>query len=433
MSSRFDMSKLAFRFVSCCLLSFFAGAQEVPKDLPSVAAINAYQGYLERPGYSAFAISRHGAYGASWSYGLIAAAESAAIEECEKMAPASPCFVVSVDGESLQETLDIKDLKGFFNDEQGRIWPAVEAERVPIQIARSQEQIQAYRLYTPLRGNKAFAASMEGVFGFSEGHINRYQAEEAALQKCRETATKASSCKIVDVNNQASVARITVAVEPSEPLAAPALPEIQSDNVTLQLAMRLLGDRWEEYQGAARNKAVAANQFGALGIADEHISALVAEEAALSTCETYNEMRRNTRYLANKVAPCVLVASNDYFDTEHLTTLLKSQESESVKSVVVGDYIQDWHGKYQLEVDDTKPASNEDSVYFLIGARGFQLYQGDSFRASGRYQRQDDKLMLNYDQGQGDPKQRALVFSKGGTALYFEGAPEQVMLKTSQL
>lgn len=312
---------------TCSLfLSGYVSAQQVPTDLPNQEAIDAYLSYQQRPAYSAFAISRQGEFGSAWSYGLISAAENAALEECEKNAPVAPCYIVSVDGESTRQTLDVKDLLAQFEDAKRQQWPEVEFEKVPLQIANNDDQIKQYQGYTKELGYKAFAASRDGSWGASFGQITDESARFLALESCRQHNKGGKSCAIVDANNRASMGRITVKTEATEladTIVAPMLEE--SDVRSKERAKTFFKNRWDEYQGAERNKAFAVNNFGAMGMAVEHASTLVAEEAALNTCESYNRIKESFPGPDSRVAPCYIIATNNFFDSENID-LVEAQE-----------------------------------------------------------------------------------------------------------
>lgn len=302
-----------------CIYSQFSHAQQVPIDLPNEQAIEAYALYLSKAHYSAFAVSREGTFGMAWSWGVIASAESAAIEDCEISAPTSPCFVVSIDGESLQETIEVSALIDRLIAQRQRVWPTVEKATVPIQIAANKPQINAYQQYLEINGHKALAVARDGSWGIGGQKSNDEKAVKAALEECHSKAKNPKNCKIIDQNNRAVLGRVAVQVgEIDRDLDLP-LPELMpSDLASKKKAMPLFKDRWEEYQEAERHKAFAINNFGAMGMAKEHASALVAEEAALSSCESYNDIRRNSLLHSHKVAPCFIIATNNFFDTDNI-------------------------------------------------------------------------------------------------------------------
>lgn len=320
-------SRCATTAAAIILFSSGLGAQEVPVDLPSEEAIEAYLLYQGRPAYSAFAMSREGAFGSAWSYGLISAAEDAAIEECEKKQSSSPCYIVSVDGKSTRQTLDVKALLEQFSDAKRQSWPEVDTDKVPLQIANNNEQIEAYQQYTANIGYKAFAASRDGSWGASSEQITEEKAKSLALAACSKHGNGGKSCSIIDTNNRATLGRIKVKVQSSEALAdnieEPLMME--SDLRSKERAKPLFKDRWTEYQDADRNKAYAVNNFGAMGMAVEHANSLVAEEAALSTCESYNELKRNYPGVNSRIAPCYIIATNNYFNKDNIE-LVEAQE-----------------------------------------------------------------------------------------------------------
>lgn len=300
-----------------CIYSQSSHAQQVPIDLPNEQAIEAYQLYLNKAHYSAFAVSREGTFGMSWSWGIVASAESAAIEDCEKTGPTSPCFVVSIDGKSLQETIDIAALLAKLSALRQRVWPEVEKATVPIQIAANPQQISAYQQYLKVNGHKALAVARDGSWGIGGQKSNDEKAIKSALEECQSKAKNPKNCKVIDQNNRALLGRVTVQVgEVDSELQLPEL--LPSDLASKKKAIPLFKDRWEEYQEAERHKAFAINNFGALGMAKEHASALVAEEAALSSCESYNDIRRNSLLHSHKVAPCFIIATNNFFDTDNI-------------------------------------------------------------------------------------------------------------------
>lgn len=309
------------------LFSFCAVAQQVPVDLPDQESIEAYLSYQERPGYSAFAISRSGAYGSSWSYGLISSAENAALDDCEKGQPSSPCYIISMDGESTRPTLDVSELLTQFKDAKAQVWPSVEPEKVPLQIANSEVQVAQYQAYTSLVGYKAFAAARDGSWGIASSQITEERAQFLALQACSDHESGGKNCSIIDTNNRATMGRITVKTKATEDFAstiqAPAMEG--SDLRSAERAKVFFKDRWQEYQKAERNKAYAVNNFGATGMAVEHASSLVAEEAALTTCEAFNQLKRNFPGIDSRVAPCYIIATNNYFDVENIE-LVEAQE-----------------------------------------------------------------------------------------------------------
>ncbi len=308
------------------LFSGWLSAQQVPTDLPSKESIDAYLSYLERPGYSAFAISRQGEFGSAWSYGLISAAENAALDDCEKNAPVAPCYIVSVDGQSTRDTMDVKELLAQFEDAKRQQWPSVDFEKVPLQIASNEVQIKQYQRYTSQIGYKAFAASRDGSWGISSAQITDERARFLAMESCRQHEKGGKSCAIIDANNRATMGRITVKTEATEladVILAPAMEE--SDVRSRERAKTLFKSRWDEYQKAERNKAFAVNNFGAMGMAVEHASSLVAEEAALNTCESYNSIKQSFPGPNSRIAPCYIIATNNFFDVENID-LVEAQE-----------------------------------------------------------------------------------------------------------
>lgn len=313
--------------VSTLLFSFTAAAQQVPTDLPSPEAIEAYLKYQQRPAYSAFAISRQGDFAAAWSYGLLSSAENAALDECEKNQPTAPCYIVSVDGKSTRQTLDVKALLAQFEDAKAQVWPIVDTEKVPLQVASNPEQVAQYQHYTGLTGYKAFAASRDGSWGISFSQITDERAQFLALQACGTHENGGKSCAIVDTNNRATMGRIKVKTQATEDFADTIqAPEMEGSDVrSAERAKALFKERWQEYQNAERNKAYAVNNFGAMGMAVEHATTLVAEEAALSTCESFNQLKRNFPGINSRIAPCFIIATNNYFDVDNIE-LVEAQE-----------------------------------------------------------------------------------------------------------
>lgn len=310
--------------LSICCQSVYA--QQVPVDLPNEKAIEAYQLYLSKAHYSAFAVSREGTFGMSWSWGVISSAESAAIEDCEKSTPTSPCFVVSIDGESLQETMEVSALLEKLTAQRIRTWAEVEKATVPIQIAANPEQISAYQQYLKVNGHKALAVARDGSWGIGGQKSNDEKAVKAALEECRAKTDKPRNCKIIDQNNRALLGRVAVQVEGLDSGLQLPLPELMpSDLASKKKAIPLFKDRWDEYQEAERHKAFAINNFGAMGMAKEHATALVAEEAALSSCESYNDIRINSLLHSHKVAPCFIIATNNFFDTDNIDKVSKQK------------------------------------------------------------------------------------------------------------
>lgn len=317
--SLYKRISLVFSAFVASFLSHFCFAFEVPVDLPNEAAIDAYEVYLQRAHYSAFAVSREGAYGSSWSYGIVSAAELAAIEDCQQTTPSSPCFVVSIDGKSLQETVDPETLVKRLEEQRQVQWPQVKKGAVPIQIAANPEQIANYQEYLLLTGHKAFVASRDGAWGMGWQKSNDEQAVKAAIDDCHSKTTNPRGCSVIDQNHQATLGRVAVRLPDTQEDTPIALPDIlQSDLASKQKAIPLFKNRWQEYQDAERHKAFAINNFGASGMAKEHASALVAEEAALSSCEAYNAIRRNSPIHFDKVAPCFIVATNNFYDVDNI-------------------------------------------------------------------------------------------------------------------
>lgn len=309
---------LATFTLSLSVLCSPAVAQQVPAHLPTPEAVEAYLKYTQRPGYSAFAVSRQGNYGASWSYGVVSAAEQAAIEECEKDQPQDPCFVISVDGEVLYDATDIKALLTQFEDAKKAVWPDIAKSQVPIQIAQNDEQIAAYHDYLQQTGFKAFATGKDGSWAAVSGQLNEIQARFAALEQCSTQPQGGRDCELVDVNHQALKGRVKISLPEEQPIDLTDAPLLQSDGSSKSLARPYFQDRWEEYQNATRNKAFAVNNFGAMGIAIEHATTMVAEEAALSACETYNQLRKNNGLPGAKVAPCYIIAVNSFYDADSI-------------------------------------------------------------------------------------------------------------------
>lgn len=313
-----------------CFYSQFGYAQQVPIDLPNEEAIVAYALYQSKAHYSAFAVSREGTFGMSWSWGVISSAESAAIEDCEKSVPTSPCFVVSIDGESLQETIEVAALLEKLNLKRNQQWSEVEKGTVPIQIAANPQQIKAYQQYLKINGHKAMAIARDGTWGIGGQKSNDEKALKAALEQCKTKAKNPRNCKIIDQNNQALLGRVAVKSGNTNRDLQLQLPELMpSDLASKKKAIPFFKDRWEEYQEAERHKSFAINNFGAMGMAKEHVSALVAEEAALSSCESYNDIRRNSLLHRNKVAPCFIIATNNFFDTENIDRVAEQQTTIS--------------------------------------------------------------------------------------------------------
>ena len=291
-------------------------AQQVPAHLPTTSAVEAYLKYLDRPGYRAFAVNRQGHFGASWSYGVISAAEQAAIDECEKDQPQDPCFVISVDGEILYDALEISALLTRFEDSKQAVWPEIAKDQVPIQIAQNEQQIDAYHQYLDSKGYKAFATGRDGSWGAVAGQLNETQARFAALNKCSQHAAGGKQCELVDVNHQAVTGRVKITLPELEKVDLSDAPWLAGDKRNKEMARPFFAERWDEYLNASRNKAFAVNNFGAKGMAVEHATTMVAEEAALSTCETYNQLRKNNGLPGAKTAPCYIIAVNNYFDAD---------------------------------------------------------------------------------------------------------------------
>ena len=306
-------------------LTLPALGQQVPAHLPTPESIEAYLKYQQRPGYSAFAVSRQGHYGASWSYGVVSAAEQAAIEDCEKDQPQDPCFVISVDGEILYDAIDISALLTRFEDSKAAIWPEVARNQVPIQIAKNDELIKAYHAYLDDKGFKAFAAGRDGSFAAVSGKLNEIQARFSALEKCGNHSAGGRQCELIDVNHQALGGRVKITLPEEVPIDLTDAPTLQSDTRSKTLARPYFKDRWQEYLDASRNKAVAVNNFGAIGFAVEHATTMVAEEAALSSCEAYNQLRRTTGLPGAKLAPCYIIAVNNFFDADAIKLVEQQQ------------------------------------------------------------------------------------------------------------
>lgn len=321
------------RLLSLGLIGFAflpsAYAQQVPIDLPNEESIEAYLIYQTRTAYSAFAISRQGGFGSAWSHGLIAEAEKEAIANCQLTFPGYPCYVVSIDGESLRETVDIEELKALNIAKKNKVWTEVESNQVPIQIAKNEQQINHYRDYITKNGHKAFAATTSGAWGYSFAQSNDEQAYHIAIEQCEHMRTGREKCKVIDSNNRSTMGRIALAVKDDKPVIIdkerPADLVENANGNNIAQAQALIAHRWDEYKEANRNKAFAANNFGATGLAKEHATESVAEEAALSACESYNELRRNNPFHSDKVAPCFVIATNNYFDLGNMEKIRRQK------------------------------------------------------------------------------------------------------------
>lgn len=179
-----------------------AETADVPANLPHFKAIQVYQNYLKKKVHSAFAVSEHGAFAATFGEESLNVAKDMAIQECEALQLGAPCEIVSENGKATGKTIDIKNLKGKFRDAQGRIWPAVEDGVVPQLLATDETLYLAYFDYVKKRGFKAFAASETGAWGFSSGHVDHKQASQVALSQCKIQLEESGNCQIVDINNE---------------------------------------------------------------------------------------------------------------------------------------------------------------------------------------------------------------------------------------
>lgn len=316
-------------FIGLFCYSLISIAQQVPIDLPNEESVEAYLIYQTRTAYSAFAISRQGGFGSAWSHGLIAEAEKEAIANCQLKFPGYPCYVVSVDGKSLRKTVDIEELKALNIAEKNKVWTKVESNQVPIQIAQNEQQINHYRDYITKNGHKAFAATTSGAWGYSFAQSNDEQAYHIAIEQCEHMRTGREKCKVIDSNNRSTMGRIALAIKDDKPVIIdkerPADLVENANGNNISQAQAFIAHRWEEYKEANRNKAFAANNFGAMGLAKEHATESVAEEAALSACESYNELRRNNPFHSDKVAPCFVIATNNYFDLDNMEKIRQQE------------------------------------------------------------------------------------------------------------
>lgn len=321
-------------------LTFFTGslcltavAQQVPIDLASEEAIQAYLTYQQRPAYSAFAVSPQGYFGSSWSYGLIAEADRAAIDECEANQPHFPCYVISRDGQSIRPTVDVAQLRQEMHEQRTQSWPAVEEFMVAMQAANNEEHAVAYRSYLHKKGNKAFAVAFGDTWGDAAGHVNPQQAEAAALAACEAKSTQPGKCQVIDTNQQATMGRIKSSLLANKE-HQPVVPDTESPDPRLkELAIPLFDEQWKIYSEAARNKAFAVNQFGAHGLAQDHATQGVAEEAAISACEQYNTLRANMAHLRHKVAPCYLISVNNDFHERNIKRVIELTEAAQSSSI----------------------------------------------------------------------------------------------------
>lgn len=86
----------------------------VPDLVLDVDAWRAKEGYRDKPGHKAFAISLKGAWGRSWEGGSLDEAEKEALASCNRHEPAktAPCFILMRDGAAvpLGELLAAPDL-----------------------------------------------------------------------------------------------------------------------------------------------------------------------------------------------------------------------------------------------------------------------------------------------------------------------------------
>ena len=313
---------------------FTAAAQQVPSDLSSEEAIQAYLAYQQRPAYSAFAVSPQGYFGSSWSYGLIAEADRAAIDECEANQPHFPCYVISRDGQSTRPTVDVAELRQIMHEQRTQSWPAVEEFMVAMQAANNEEQAVAYRSYLHKKGNKAFALAFGGVWGDASGYVNAQQAEAAALAACEAKSAQPGKCQVIDTNQQAVMGRIKSSLLSNQDHAPVVVAKPESPDPRLkELAIPLFDEQWKTYSEAARNKAFAINQFGAHGLAQDHATQGVAEEAAMSACEQYNALRANMAHLRHKVAPCFLISVNNDFHERNIKRMIELTEAAQSSSI----------------------------------------------------------------------------------------------------
>ena len=108
--------------------------------------------------------------------------------------------MISVNGDTQSELIDVKYLKGKFRDAMGRIWPKVSDQRVPEKATAFPDAIVGFKDYLAMRGMKAFAVASDGAYGASSKHVDVEQAISQALQACQRLTKYADSCEVVAIN-----------------------------------------------------------------------------------------------------------------------------------------------------------------------------------------------------------------------------------------
>ena len=323
-------------------LSFFictaAWAQQVPVVLPSQAAIDAYLNFLQSSNHSAFALSRGGAFGSSWSFGSQEEAKFAAKKYCKHELPEYACEIVAVDGESLGNVTDSATLRVTLRSAQKKEWPLPKSGFVPLELKTHHQAAKDYFRYVSLLGYKAFAIANDGVWASSVENSNSDVAEAAALKQCRLQSSEKNSCMLVDLNNQALAGFV----------AYESAPKVSTlDRNLLPVSVKSY-DQWRMYKryldvGGHRAYAIAYGTHA--GFLGNQTTLELARRGALINCEK------------RLVGKCHLAAEN---------------------GVILVASIQD---KQLLVAPEAQPIHADKKIRALFGEQWVEYQQADGHKA----------------------------------------------------
>jgi class 3 adenylate cyclase len=246
-------------------------------------------------------------YTANWPTRDLAAEK--VLEKCQHRYD-EPCALVAVN-----DTVEPAGAAG--------VWPVTDAPRVrysgtfrPDQIpGLRDEDLQRKEIanYLAETGPKAAAYNVWGFLTVAKGTASQRQAEEQALQACRDEATRlktADACHLYATGNRVVLPlRATMPISP--PTAMPVSPEKPTETTVraklLQRMAKLLPEQESashetqvaSYQSSRRHRALAALPPSRSWRTAGWDTAAVAEERALEGCQVRHG------------AACVLVAVND--------------------------------------------------------------------------------------------------------------------------